>query len=247
MHESLVTPVSLPNQDIVSSQASLAETIQLPNWPVAFDGPAGYGKIRSRPDDFIVNEQLGFEPSGSGEHVFLEIEKVGENTEYVARALARFAGVRQRDIGYAGLKDRHARTRQWFSVWLPGKDDPCWEDFATDTIKILGFARHNKKLKRGVLVGNDFCLIVRDWRGDRMQTESILEAIKTHGLPNYFGEQRFGINGQNINQALAMFQGAKVKRPQRSLYLSAVRSFILAMSPLSVENHQLPNLIASQV
>ena len=216
----------MANLETVSPQACLAETIQLPDWPFAFGGPAGLGKIRCCPEDFRVYEHLGFEPSASGEHVFLNIEKIGENTEYVARMLARFSGVRQRDIGYAGLKDRHARTRQWFSVWLPGKSDPNWQDFETERIKVLTVARHNKKIKRGVLVANEFSLTVRDWSGDKEQTITILEAIRKQGLPNYFGEQRFGFQGQNINQALAMFQGAKVKRQQRSLYLSAARSFL---------------------
>jgi tRNA pseudouridine13 synthase len=109
---------------------------------------------------------------------------------------------------------------------LPGKSDPCWDNFNSENIIILQAIRHNKKLQRGVLVGNEFTLIIRDWQGDRGQTEAILAAIKTQGLANYFGEQRFGINGQNINQALAMFQGTKVKRQQRSLYLSSVRSFL---------------------
>ena len=216
----------LTDLEVVPPQDCMTQTVQLPDWPFAYGGPSGQGKIRSYPDDFIVHEQLGFEPSGSGEHVFLYIEKTGENTEYVARALARFAEVRQRDIGYAGLKDRHARTRQWFSVWLPSKSDPNWQEFETDDIKVLSAERHNKKLKRGVLVGNDFNLTVREWNGDKDQTIAIFEAIKEQGLPNYFGEQRFGFQGQNINQALALFQGAKVKRQQRSLYLSAARSFL---------------------
>ena len=98
----------------------------LPEWPYAHGGPVGNGSIKTLPEDFIVDERLPFVPTGEGEHVFLLIEKVGENTDYVARALARYAGVRQRDIGFAGLKDRHARTTQWFSIWLPGKQDLDW-------------------------------------------------------------------------------------------------------------------------
>ena len=96
------------------------QIIDLPEWPYVYGGPSGEGKIRVTSEDFIVTEHLAFEPSGAGEHVFLQIEKTDENTEFVARQLARFASVRQRDVSFAGLKDRHAVTTQWFSVWLPG-------------------------------------------------------------------------------------------------------------------------------
>lgn len=201
-------------------------TIEIPVWPHVYGGPECTGKIKSIPDDFIVDEQLPFEPEGSGEHVFLHIEKCGENTEYVARLLARFAGVRQRDVSYAGLKDRHARTTQWFSVWLPGKDDPDWEQVETEEIKILQAVRHARKLKRGVLSGNRFQILIREWQGDRDKLEQQLLRIKEQGIPNYFGSQRFGNHGQNINKAIAMFQGLKVKREQRSIYLSSVRSYL---------------------
>ncbi|MCX7096704.1 MAG: tRNA pseudouridine(13) synthase TruD [Methylococcales bacterium] len=202
------------------------QSYEIPDWPYVYGQPSGVGKIRSVPEDFIVIENLAFEPSGSGEHTFLLIEKIGENTDYVARQLSRFANVRQRDVSYAGLKDRHAVTRQWFSVWLPGKEDPDWAAFATDSIKVLYTVRHARKLKRGVLSGNRFKLRIRDWQGDQAKTLQQLEAIKVGGIANYYGPQRFGNEGQNVNKALAMFQGKKVGREQRSLYLSAARSFL---------------------
>jgi tRNA pseudouridine13 synthase len=201
-------------------------TIEIPKWPFVFGSPACSGKIRAVPEDFIVYENLAFEPSGVGEHVFLQIQKTEENTEFVARKLARFANVRQRDIGYAGLKDRHAVTTQWFSVWLPGKSDPDWAAFETSGIKILQALRHNKKLKRGVLSGNHFVLTIRDCQGDYGRCFEQLKQIKSNGLANYYGEQRFGINGQNLNKALLMFHGVKAERELRSLYLSATRSFL---------------------
>jgi len=202
------------------------QNIEIPVWPYVYGGPSGTGKIRSLPEDFIVKENLSFEPSGAGEHAFLLIEKKGENTEYVARQLARFANVRQRDVSYAGLKDRHAVTTQWFSVWLPGKADPDWTQFETDSTKVLHVARHARKLKRGVLSGNSFKLTVRDWQGDQEKTIQQLELIKANGIANYFGSQRFGNEGQNVSKALAMFEGAKVGREQRSIYLSAARSYL---------------------
>lgn len=198
----------------------------LPIWPYAYGGPSGIGDVKTVPDDFIVEEILPFSPEGSGEHVFLYIEKAGENTEYVARQLARQAGVRQRDIGFAGLKDRHGRTMQWFSIWLPGQDDPDWSSLENDKLKILATTRHARKLKRGALLGNRFTLLIRNWQGDREVTERQLQSIQTHGFPNYFGEQRFGHEGRNVEKALAMFHGAKVKREQRSIYLSAARSYL---------------------
>lgn len=201
-------------------------TIEIPVWPYVYGTPAGSGKIRTHAEDFIVFENLAFEPSGAGEHEFLQIQKIGENTDFVVRQLARFANVRQRDIGYAGLKDRHAITTQWFSVWLPGKEAPDWTAFETDNIKILQTIRHARKLKRGVLSGNRFTITIRNWQGDQATTLQQLALIKTHGIANYYGEQRFGKQGQNVTKALAMFQGEKVKREQRSLYLSAARSYL---------------------
>ena len=204
----------------------MKDTNFIADLPYAHAGPPGQGVIRQEPEDFVVQEQLGFKPSGAGEHVFLQIEKRGENTDYVAGQLARFAGIKRHDVGFAGLKDRHAITTQWFSVWLPGRELPDWTNFATDAIKIVKIDKHVRKLKRGVLTGNSFAIRVRDWQGDRNDTVARLEQIKKQGVPNYFGEQRFGHQGQNIDRALELFQGAKVKRQQRSIYLSAARSYL---------------------
>lgn len=198
----------------------------IPEWPYAWGGPVGNGAIKSVPDDFIVQESLPFVPEGQGEHVFLLVEKVGENTEYVARMLARFAGIRQRDVGFAGLKDRHARTRQWFSLWLPGKNEPGWSECETESVTILQAVRHARKLKRGAVAGNHFRIRIRNWHGDQAETDRRLEQIKNNGFPNYFGDQRFGHNGQNVNKALMLADGKKLKREQQSLYLSAIRSYL---------------------
>jgi tRNA pseudouridine13 synthase len=200
--------------------------LSLPEWPYALGGPSASGLIKSQVDDFIVEEILSFAPEGSGEHVFLFIEKCGENTEYVARALARHASVRQRDVSFAGLKDRYGRTRQWFSVWLPGKQGPDWLALNSPSIQILQVARHARKLKRGVLAGNQFQLIIRNWQSADIRYLQQLLTIQQHGFPNYFTEQRFGRQGQNLYRAAEMFQGASVKRELRSLYLSAARSFL---------------------
>lgn len=202
------------------------ETIEMPIWPYAYGEPVGQGILRRSAQDFVVSETLAFEPSGSGEHVFLKIQKTDENTEYIARYIARYAGVRQRDIGYAGLKDRHAVTTQWFSVWLPRKTELDWTGLASETCHVLQVIRHARKLKRGVLAANHFEIYIRDWQGDVSKTEERLALIKEGGVPNYFGVQRFGLAGQNVNKAVAMFQGLPVKREQRSLYLSAARAYL---------------------
>ncbi len=206
----------------------MSETTQytIPEWPRAWGGASGAGKIKQRHEDFRVNEELIFSAEGQGEHVFIQLQKDGENTEYVARQLARLAGVRQRDIGYAGLKDRHAVTTQWFSIWLPGKSEPDWREIEMETIKILHVTRHLRKLKRGAIKCNHFVIVIRDWQGDEKRFVEQLEKIKNHGFPNYFTEQRFGREGRNISKAISLFQGQSVKRQQRGLYLSAARSWL---------------------
>ncbi|MGR9073240.1 MAG: tRNA pseudouridine(13) synthase TruD [Gammaproteobacteria bacterium] len=204
----------------------MTATPAIPQWPCAFGGPPGRGDIRLEFDDFSVHERLSFEPSGEGEHVYLQIEKRGENTEYIARTLARFAGVNTRDVGYAGLKDRAARTVQWFSVWIPGRPDPDWTRFSSESVEILQAVRHPRKLKRGALAGNDFSLLIGNWRGTRETTEAVLNQLSAHGMPNYFGPQRFGIDGRNVAEALAMFGGRRAKPQLRSIYLSTARSYL---------------------
>jgi tRNA pseudouridine13 synthase len=198
----------------------------LGEWPFVYGGPHAHGKIRASADDFVVDETLSFTPDGSGEHAFLQVEKRSENTDFVAGLLAKFCGVAKRDVGYAGLKDRHACTTQWFSVWLPGKEDPDWAAFNGEGTKILHATRHSKKLRSGALSANTFQIVIRDWSGDRETTERQLQAIKTGGIANYFGEQRFGHGGQNVAKALEMFRGQRVKRELRSVYLSAARSYL---------------------
>ncbi len=198
----------------------------LPLWPYAYGGPPASGNIRCKPSDFYVNERLGYELTGSGEHVWLQLEKIEQNTDQVAQSIAQFAGVKSVDVGYAGLKDRNAVTRQWFSVRLPGKTEPDWSQLNSDALSIVKITRNKQKLKRGALAGNRFNIIIRNFQGDPAVAESRLLEIKTNGMPNYFGLQRFGRDGQNINKAMLMFQGKRVKRHQRSLYISAVRAFL---------------------
>lgn len=183
--------------------------------------------MRACPEDFRVDELRDGEADGEGEHLLLHIRKRNRNTEEVARTLARCAGVRARDVSYCGLKDRVAVTTQWFSVWLPGKADPDWSPILNDDLELLSQARTRRKLQRGGLRGNQFTLVLRDVQGDRAALEKRLSAVLENGVPNYFGEQRFGRDAGNLSAALEMFAGRRVKdRHRRGLYLSAARSFL---------------------
>ncbi len=194
--------------------------------PYAYGAPPLTATLRATPEDFAVDEDLGFVADGAGEHVFLRVEKRGANTDFVARELARFAGVGVEAVSYAGLKDRHAVTRQTFSLHLPGKRDPEWVTLAHPEFRVLESARHSRKLKRGALKGNAFQIVLRDVSGDRAVADRLIQAIASRGVPNYFGEQRFGRGGANIERALSMFAGRRVPRHERSLLLSAARSHL---------------------
>jgi tRNA pseudouridine13 synthase len=192
--------------------------------------PRAYGPsvltavMRATPEDFQVDEIDGFIAHGEGEHLLLTLRKRGLTTAEVARTLAQWAGIGEVGIGYAGLKDRHAVTTQRFSVHLPRRVAPDLAALATDALQVLASAWHNRKLPRGALDGNRFTLVLRQVEGERAAIEDRLQAIAARGLPNWFGEQRFGRGGTNVNQALAMFEGRRVKREQRSMLLSAARS-----------------------
>ena len=204
--------------------------------PRAHGGAVLAATIRQDAEDFRVDELDAFAPSGQGEHLLLTIEKRGMNTQFVARLLAQWADVDERAIGYAGLKDRHALTTQRFSVQLPGRADPesaALEAMAAGAgqgLRVLAAARHSRKLPRGALAGNAFVLVLRDVQGDRDAAQARLAAIAARGVPNYFGEQRFGRGGSNVAQALAMFaaagarSGRRMRREERSMLLSAARS-----------------------
>lgn len=192
--------------------------------PFAYGGPPLAGVLRAQPEDFVVVERLGFAPTGAGEHVFLSIEKRGVNTEWLARQLARFAGVQPVAIGYAGLKDRHAVTRQHFTVHLPGKAERDWSSLGLEGVTVLQVTRHARKLPRGALQGNDFVLTLRGISGDHAAALDLIDSIARRGVPNAFGAQRFGRDGGNLEQARAMFAGGRVERSQRSILLSAARS-----------------------
>jgi tRNA pseudouridine13 synthase len=205
------------------------ESANPPSWPRRAPSPLTAARLRVTPEDFIVEEDMPFELSGAGEHLWVKVRKRGFNTDQVAKHLARIAGVKPRDVGYAGMKDRHAVTVQWFSIQVPGRtDDPDWAVGLPAGIEVLESRRHSRKLKIGALEGNRFVITLRDCAGDRAALDRRLAEIRATGVPNYFGEQRFGRGGENIVRAQAMFAGAiEVKeRYLRGIYLSAARSLL---------------------
>ncbi|MDW6001811.1 tRNA pseudouridine(13) synthase TruD [Vibrio mangrovi] len=191
--------------------------------------PAVKAKIKVKPEDFIVTENLGFSLDGFGEHLMVRIRKTGENTSFVANELAKACGVKSKDVSWAGLKDRHAVTEQWLSVHLPKGGTPDFSAFLAryPQIEILETTRHQRKLRPGDLLGNHFQITLTEV-SDTKEVEQRLEMIREHAVPNYFGAQRFGNQGNNLNEARRWGRENVRTRNQnqRSLYLSTARSWI---------------------
>ncbi|NOX67710.1 MAG: tRNA pseudouridine(13) synthase TruD [Gammaproteobacteria bacterium] len=198
----------------------------MPSWQHSGGRTTATGQLRVEPQDFEVVEIPSFELQGEGEHDYLYIEKTDANTPWVARALARHAAVPVRDVGYAGMKDRRAVTRQWFSVRRPGGVKADWQQLALEGVSVLEIRRHNRKLRRGAHHGNRFKIRIRDLSDPDSTVQARLEAISEAGVPNYFGEQRFGRNGSNIGLAERLFARKRMPREQRSIALSAARALI---------------------
>lgn len=224
--------------------------------------PLKQATYKAHATDFVVNEILPLDFTGEGEHLWLHIEKLGMNTVYLAKLLSEWAEIPLRDVGYSGLKDRHALTTQWFSLRIPKKQLPESEFAPVDigvneSVTILAQQWHNKKLNRATHRANQFIITLRDIqfadlgitaseqdlsseKSNKDAVEQHLAHISTTGVPNYFGPQRFGRNGNNVREALSLFarpapesrpQPKKSKRKQapreqNSMELSAARSLI---------------------
>lgn len=200
---------------------------EIPNWPYFTGAPGAEGLVRSCPEDFVVEEIPRVLPSGEGNHRWLWIEKRSANTDWIARELAKASGCLQRDVGYAGLKDRHAVTRQWFSIPANAATDQRLEETRIEGAKILEVHRHERKLKRGTLNGNRFNLKIRQFNGSQAKTEQCINQIRSNGVPNYFGPQRFGHGGKNVAEGFSLLvKRVRLPRSKTSIYLSAIRSFL---------------------
>ncbi len=191
--------------------------------------PTAKAKLKALPEHFQVNEVLGYSLTGHGEHLMVRIRKTGENTSFVANELAKACGVPSRAVSWAGLKDRHAVTEQWLSVHLPNGETPDFSAFLAQypSIEILEVTRHDKKLRPGDLQGNEFVVTLSEV-SDVAAVLSRLETVAELGVPNYFGSQRFGRHGNNLSEARRWGRDNVRSRNQnqRSLYLSAARSWI---------------------
>ncbi len=219
----------------------MSTELSLPQKPLdfsyAYGAPQSSAVFRQENADFIVDEKLGFEFSGEGEHLVFHIQKEGENTHWVAEKLANFFGVKTVDVGYCGKKDRHAITSQWFSVYLPTQTEmPDCRALLADpelTIQINQLTRHHKKLRPGDHSANTFTLRLRDIayaqpQENQTDLEARMAKIAECGVPNYFGEQRFGRGGNNLVMAQTWIDsGKRIKnRNQRGMVLSAARSYV---------------------
>lgn len=197
------------------------------DWARVYGTPKSTASFKSVPEDFQVNEYFDGQFSGQGEHIVLKIEKRGLTTEEVVKSLARLINKPAKLISYAGLKDRQALTTQWLSIHAPGETIEGVESLAAPGWRVLESTRHHKKLRPGFLTGNHFVMRLREV-SDPNDVIQRLEQIKTTGVPNYFGEQRFGIECGNLFKAEELLvNGRKVKdRFLKGMYCSAARSWL---------------------
>lgn len=186
--------------------------------------PAAGGVLKRAPEDFVVEELPTYEPCGEGEHLFVWVEKRGWSTPQAAKQLARALGASEKDVSWAGLKDRDAVTRQYLCLPARKASDPAAATLPAG-LKLLRWARHRNKLKSGHLRGNRFELVLRDVAAPDVALEAFGRVLRL-GAPNYFGEQRFGVQGDNAARGKAILQagGRHADRFERKLFLSAFQS-----------------------
>lgn len=218
--------------------------LSISHWSYFLGKPDITAVLKQQPEDFQVTEILPFEPCGEGEHIFLWIEKIGLNTAFVGEQLAKFTGLHLRNVSFAGRKDKYAVTKQWFSIHAPGNQDFDWSLFELEGCRILNVIRHNKKLRTGSLSGNHFSITLRELDTTE-RLEERLNQIQLNGVPNYYGQQRFGeirqpseqestdhvsggsLLGGNLALAQKMIQGEEIRnRNKRSMAISALRSWL---------------------
>jgi tRNA pseudouridine13 synthase len=190
-----------------------------------FGAPLISGVFKSRFSDFLVDEDLGFEPGGDGEHLFLRVEKNGLGTQELIARIARDYAINPALIGYSGLKDKNAITRQWLSLHLPGQKPPI--DLPVgEGYRVLQQARHHKKLRPGSHKSNTFELRLREIENLPDQTREQIACVVGQGFANYFGVQRFGRKQDNVEQALAQLGNRRLKRARKGLLISSLRSYL---------------------
>ena len=195
--------------------------------PRVLGEPLGRALFRSQLEDFQVDEIIDLQPSGEGEHLLLHIRKRNQNTTWVAGLLAKLAGINRNDVGYCGMKDRFAVTTQWYSLHLPGRKLDAAQ-LEHDDFEVIACCRHHKKLRRGMHQGNQFNILLRDFKADPALVTKRLRLIEQQGVPNYFAEQRFGHEGGNLYEAQKLIAADQLKgnRHGTGIYLSAARSWL---------------------
>ena len=190
-----------------------------------YGGAHATGLIKSLPEDFQVVEELGFEPSGEGEHLFLLVQKAGLTTSELVARIARDYSIHPRQIGYSGMKDKNALTTQWLSLHLPGQSTTA-SVAGGDGYSILRALRNRSKLRRGTHKSNFFSICIRAVDELPAASRTQLDDLASQGIANYFGAQRFGRRQDNVIQALAQLDRPKLKRARRSILLSSLRSYL---------------------
>jgi tRNA pseudouridine13 synthase len=196
--------------------------------PRAHGAPLAAATLKAAPEDFYVEERLSFEPSDTGPHWLLRVEKRAANTRWVGAEIARLGGVPAADVGYAGLKDRQSVAVQWFSVPMLASTAEFWRGVRTPEFQVREVRANSRKLRVGALSGNRFRIRLRDVGWPREQLDFKLETLRAHGAPNYFGEQRFGRDACNLDRVASWVQGGAAPRgrAERSFTLSAARSLV---------------------
>lgn len=212
-------------------------SIDLANPTITDTLPGIGGRLRSKPEHFEVREIPLYEPCGVGEHLYVNVTKVNQTTKEIQDSLGRLFGVKKNDIGIAGLKDKFARTTQTFSVHVGYQT----EEYTAEAKKRLEdqldaevnwTSLHRNKLKTGHLLGNEFAITVTELDADPetmvQRCEAIAEVIRQRGIPNYFGPQRFGRDGQNVEQGLAILSGSSTRQDKwlRKFLVGSVQSYL---------------------
>jgi tRNA pseudouridine13 synthase len=204
---------------------------------VTADLPGVGGRIKTLPEDFEVEEIPAYQPCGQGDHLYLWIEKRGMGAEYFVRQIARRLDIPLAEIGTAGLKDRHALTRQMVSV--PGSAEPHLNKLDGDGIRLLNVSRHGNKLKSGHLHGNRFRILLRDVSADAAERlPNLVDRLRRLGWANYYGPQRFGRDGETVKLGLALLAPAEGSEPPR-VRNPFLRKLALSAAQSAVFNHYL--------
>ncbi len=203
------------------------------NLAYVLNKPKSIGVLKAKPEDFFVKEKINFELTGEGEHEWVFLEKINQNTQDVIALLAKKTNTPVKNIGHSGLKDKNAVTQQWLSFHRPGMPNIDWQAIDIGTIKILKIKKHNKKLKIGTHQNNEFVILINLEKINADDIKTKIDQIVKNGFVNYFGEQRFGNNGNNVVKARKWLDKQfKLSKAKKSLYISTLRSefFNLALS-----------------